>query len=140
MQRYFLIFSIIFLSYLLLINYNPPVDSFKEEISVSDSEYSLSSDTDDFVSGNDIVSEETFLIAETCSDNDSYSFSNENWKAKIDLKTGKIIYAELIKFPENSGSEINKLIFNDCGLERYSQLSGFAFLNFDLFVLSLIHI
>ena len=132
MQRYFLIFSIIFLSYLLLINYNPPVDSFNEEISVSDSEYSLSTDTDDFVSDNDIVSEETFLIAETCSDNDSYSFSNENWKAKIDLKTGKIIYAELIKFPENSGSEINKLIFNDCGLERYSQLSGFAFLNFDL--------
>jgi len=131
MQRYFLIFSIIFLSYLLLINYNPPVESFKEEISVSDSEYSLSTDTDDFVSDNDIVSEETFLITETCSDNDSYSFSNENWKAKIDLKTGKIIYAELIKFPENSGSEINKLIFNDCGLERYSQLSGFAFLNFD---------
>ena len=55
MQRYFLIFSIIFLSYLLLINYNPPVDSFNEDISVSDSEYSLSTDTDDFVSDNDIV-------------------------------------------------------------------------------------
>ena len=33
MQRYFLIFSIIFLSYLLLINYNPPVqESISENI------------------------------------------------------------------------------------------------------------
>ena len=54
---------------------------------------------------------------------------NENWRAKIISKLRKIVHAELIKFPENAGSEINKLIFNDCGLERYSQLSGFAFLN-----------
>ena len=43
------------------------------------------------------------------------------------IQTGKIVHAELIKFPESAGSEINKLIFNDCGLERYSQLSGFVF-------------
>lgn len=129
MQRYFLIFSIIFLSYLLLINYNPPVKESYFVNPQSDSEYSQTLETDDFVSKDDIVGEETFLTAETCAGNDTYSFFNENWTAKIDLKTGKIVHAELTKFPENDGSEINKLIFNDCGLERYSQLSGFAFLN-----------
>ena len=90
MQRYFLIFSIIFLSYLLLINYNPPVQESTLDNILTDSEYSQTIETDDFVSKDDIVGEETFLTAETCAENDTYSFSNENWTAKIDLKTGKI--------------------------------------------------
>ena len=50
MQRYFLIFSIIFLSYLLLINYNPPqVETSSIGIS-KDIEYSQSMDYDEFVS------------------------------------------------------------------------------------------
>ena len=112
MQRYFLIFSIIFLSYLLLINYNPPVQESISDNILTDSEYSQTIKTDEFVSRDDIVGEETFLTAETCAENDTYSFFNENWTAKIDLKTGKIVYAELIKFPENAGSEINKLILS----------------------------
>ena len=65
MQRYFLIFSIIFLSYLLLINYNPPQEESLVQSSLNDSEYSQTLETDDFVSRNDIVGEETFLTAET---------------------------------------------------------------------------
>ena len=71
MQRYFLIFSIIFLSYLLLINYNPPVQESISENILNDSEYSQTIETDDFVSRNDIVGEETFLTAEACEVNNS---------------------------------------------------------------------
>ncbi|MEC8378427.1 MAG: membrane protein insertase YidC [Pseudomonadota bacterium] len=129
MQRYFLIFSIIFLSYLLLINYNPPqVETTSNGIS-NDSEYSQSMDYDEFVSREDIVSEELIIVDNTCSTDDLFSFSNKNWKAKINLESGKISYAELTKFPKTSKSDVNKMLFNDCGPERYSQTSGFAFLD-----------
>ena len=95
MQRYFLIFSIIFLSYLLLINYNPPrVETTPNSIS-NDSEYSQSMDYDEFVSREDISSEELIIDDNACSTNDLFSFSNKNWKAKINLESGKISYAEL---------------------------------------------
>ena len=132
MQRYFLIFSIIFLSYLLLINYNPPqVETSSKGIS-NDSEYSQSMDYDEFVSREDIASEELIIVDNTCSTDDLFSFSNKNWKAKINLESGKISYAELTKFPKTSKSDVNKMLFNDCGPERYSQTSGFAFLNLNL--------
>ena len=70
MQRYFLIFSIIFLSYLLLINYNPPrVETTPNSIS-NDSEYSQSMDYDEFVSREDITSEELIIVDNTCSADD----------------------------------------------------------------------
>ena len=78
MQRYFLIFSLIFLSYLLLINYNPPkVETISNSIS-NDSEYSQSIDYDEFVSREDIVSEELIIVDNTCSTDDLFSFSNKN--------------------------------------------------------------
>jgi len=62
MQRYFLIFSIIFLSYLLLINYNPPQEETNFDKSLIDSEYSQSMDYDEFVSREDISSEELIIV------------------------------------------------------------------------------
>ena len=50
MQRYFLIFSIIFLSYLLLINYNPPQEETNSDKSLIDSEYSQLIQEEAFVS------------------------------------------------------------------------------------------
>ena len=129
MQRYFLIFSIIFLSYLLLINYDPPQNETSFNNSSNDSEYSQSLDYDDFVSREDISSEELIVADNACSTDDLFSFSNKNWKVKINLESGKISYAELTKFPKTSKSDVNKMLFNDCGPERYSQTSGFAFLN-----------
>lgn len=129
MQRYFLIFSIIFLSYLLLINYNPPQPEINKNIASSDSEYSQLLDYDDFVSEDDIASEQIIVTDKTCSSDDLFAFSNNKWSVKINLRSGKIGYAELTKFPKTSGSEINKMLFNVCGPERYSQTSGFAFLD-----------
>ena len=62
MQRYFLIFSIIFLSYLLLINYNPPQEEFITELDINDSEYSQLVEEEAFVSRSDIIDEEVFLF------------------------------------------------------------------------------
>ena len=129
MQRYFLIFSIIFLSYLLLINYNPPNQEVNDIIDSKDSEYSQLLDNEEFVSREDIYSEEIFVDEAACGVNDFIYIDNKNWKAKVNLDNGKISYAELTKFPNAAGSNNNKLLFNDCGSERYSHVSGFAFLN-----------
>ena len=51
------------------------------------------------------------------------------WKIKIDLPSGKISYLDLTDYPKPSGSSENKLLLNECGLERYSHTSGFAFLD-----------
>ena len=67
MQRYFLIFSIIFLSYLLLINYNPPQEESLVQSSLNDSEYSQLIQEEAFVSRDDIIEDEVFLLEETCS-------------------------------------------------------------------------
>ena len=62
MQRYFLIFSIIFLSYLLLINYNPPQEESIFDSVLNDSEYSQLIQEEGFVSRDDIIEEEVFLL------------------------------------------------------------------------------
>ena len=132
MQRYFLIFSMIFLSYLLLINYNPPKEEINETSDLNDSEYSQLLDNEEFVSKEDIYSEEIFIDEAACDVNDFIYLSSKNWKIKVNLDNGKISYAELVKFPTTAGSNKNKLLFNNCGSERYSHVSGFAFLNKNL--------
>ena len=72
MQRYFLIFSIIFLSYLLLINYNPPQEESQEREDINDSEYSQLVEEEAFVSRSDIIDEEVFLFEETCLTNNLF--------------------------------------------------------------------
>ena len=129
MQRYFLIFSIIFLSYLLLINYNPPQEESIFDSVLNDSEYSQLIQEEAFVSRDDIIEDEVFLLEETCSTNNLFLISNDVWKIKIDLPSGKISYLELTDYPKTSGSSENKLLLNECGLERYSHTSGFAFLD-----------
>ena len=95
MQRYFLIFSIIFLSYLLLINYSPPQEEFTRELGINDSEYSQLVEEEAFVSRSDIIDEEVFLFEETCSTNNLFLISNDVWKIKVELPSGKISYFEL---------------------------------------------
>lgn len=100
MQRYFLIFSIIFLSYLLLINYNPPQEESISDSVLNDSEYSQLIQEEAFVSRDDIIEDEVFLLEETCSTNNLFLISNDVWKIKIDLPSGKISYLELTDYPK----------------------------------------
>ena len=127
MQRYFLIFSIIFLSYLLLINYNPPQEESSFDRTLNDSEYSQLIQEEAFVSRDDIIEDEVFLLEETCSTNNLFLISNDVWKIKIDLPSGKISYLELTDYPKTSGSSENKLLLNECGLERYSHTVALPF-------------
>ena len=47
-------------------------------------------DYDEFVSREDIASEELIIVDNACSTDDLFSFSNKNWKAKLILKAGKL--------------------------------------------------
>ena len=114
---------------MLLINYNPPQEETNFDKSSIDSEYSQLIQEEAFVSRDDIIEDEVFLLEETCSTNNLFLISNDVWKIKIDLPSGKISYLELTDYPKTSGSSENKLLLNECGLERYSHTSGFAFLD-----------
>ena len=67
MQRYFLIFfNHIFKLFIINKFANSPVQKSLSNNILTDSEYSQTIETDDFVSRDDIVGEETFLTAKTC--------------------------------------------------------------------------
>ena len=95
MQRYFLIFSIIFLSYLLLINYSPPQEEFTRELGINDSEYSQLVEEEAFVSRSDIIDEEVFLFEETCSTNNLFLISNDVGKLKLNYLQAKYLILHL---------------------------------------------
>ena len=80
MQRYFLIFSIIFLSYLLLINYNPPQVETTSNGILNDSEYSQSMDYDEFVSREDISSEELIVVDYKATSTQKEITLEDEWK------------------------------------------------------------
>ena len=66
-------------------------------------------------------------VSSSCDPATNYEIDSKNWKIEIDLKDGSINKAELKEYPEEIGSENNKLMFDACGRNEYSQLSGFVF-------------
>ena len=131
-QRYFLIACVFIMSYFLVIRWDPPSDSpviekVREEVST----YSQSEDFG-FIDEN-IRSESkeigTDSISATCASGDNYEIDSDNWKISVDLRDGSLKKAELKKYPDEIGSNINKFMFDACGRNEYSQLSGFVFGN-----------
>ena len=129
-QRYFLIACVFIMSYFLIIRWDPPINNQYKE--TPKNEVSTYSQNEEFGFIDESLEEqpEEYITSSTSSSCDSvnnYEIDSNNWKIEIDLKDGSINKAELRNYPEEIDSDRNKLMFDACGRNEYSQLSGFVF-------------
>ena len=129
-QRYFLIACVFIMSYFLIIRWDPPTNNQYKE--TSKSEVSTYSQNEEFGFIDESLEEqpEEYIANSTsssCESVNKYEIDSNNWKIEIDLKDGSINKAELRNYPEEIDSDSNKLMFDACGRNEYSQLSGFVF-------------
>ena len=129
-QRYFLIACVFIMSYFLIIRWDPPtktplIQDFKSEVSTY-------SPKEDFGFIDESIKNEpeeliTNSISTTCATGSDYEINSNYWKISVDLLDGSLKKAELKNYPDEIGSNNNKLMFDACGKNEYSQLSGFVF-------------
>ena len=133
-QRYFLMFSILIFSYFLLIRWDPPTSDINEENVYNDSERSLIQPSNDYKETAPFNEDLSYIepLAEICSLENIETLRTPYWSLDIDLKNGEIVKAKLDNYPTEINSSEKKVLFNKCGAEKYSQLSGFEFLNKEL--------
>ena len=133
-QRYFLMFSILIFSYFLLIRWDPPAIDTNQSLVINESERSLISESSEFVEAETF--NENLSVSETSVDSCSLSniktLKSPYWSLDLDLKNGEIVKTTLENYPTEMNSSDRKVLFNKCGPEKYSQVSGFEFLNKDL--------
>ena len=131
-QRYFLIACVFIMSYFLIIRWDPPSNiPVKKEVKTEVSAYSQ---TEDFGFIDESIKNEpeeliTNSVSATCASGGDYEIDSNNWKISVDLIDGSLKKAELKNYPDEIGSNNNKLMFDACGRNEYSQLSGFVFGN-----------
>tara|TARA_B100001564_G_scaffold332788_1_gene319964 strand:+ start:4107 stop:5747 length:1641 start_codon:yes stop_codon:yes gene_type:complete len=129
-QRYFLIACVFIMSYFLIIRWDPPLDI--PDKTTFENEVSTYSPQEDFGFIDESIQNEaeklnTNSISTSCTSGENYEIDSNYWKISFDLRDGTLTKAELKKFPDEIGSDINKLMFDACGRNEYSQLSGFVF-------------
>ena len=133
-QRYFLMFSILIFSYFLLIRWDPPANDTNQSLVINESERSLISESSEFFEAETF--NENLSVSETSVDSCSLSniktLKSPYWSLDLDLKNGEIVKTTLENYPTEMNSSDRKVLFNKCGPEKYSQVSGFEFLNKDL--------
>ncbi len=133
-QRYFLIFSILIFSYFLLIRWDPPIQDSNLEVQGNNSERLLIDDSQNFEEAapfNENLSNIESLNNE-CAVSNIKTLETPYWSLDIDLKKGEIVKSTLKNYPIEIDSLGRKTLFNKCGPEKYSQVSGFEFLNKEL--------
>ena len=133
-QRYFLMFSILIFSYFLLIRWDPPANDTNQSLVINESERSLISESSEFVEAetfNDNLSVSETSV-DSCSLSNIKTLKSPYWSLDLDLKNGEIVKTTLENYPTEMNSSDRKVLFNKCGPEKYSQVSGFEFLNKDL--------
>ena len=118
------------MSYFLIIRWDPPtkpqtnIDARDEVSTYSQNEEFGFIDESIEIEPKEIV---TNSVSTSCGSTESYEIDSNNWKISIDLKDGSLVKAELKNYPDEIGSTKNKLMFDACGRNEYSQLSGFVF-------------
>ena len=129
-QRYFLIGGVFIMSGFLIWRWDPPVPISSD--TYSRGEVSAYSQKEEFgfidkkiqKQSEEIISSS---VSSSCVSSSVYEIDSNNWKISIDLEDGSLIKSELKKYPDEVGSKSNKLMFDACGRNEYSQLSGFVF-------------
>ena len=116
-------------SYFLIIRWDPPKNELTEinnDILLNDSEYLQSNKA---IANNESFADALISTPNYCENINSEKIDTDNWSLTIDLHNGEFLKAELKKFPTEIDSENGKILFNKCGPEKYSQKSGFEFLD-----------
>ena len=131
-QRYFLIACVFIMSYFLIIRWDPPSNVVVKQD--DSSEVSTYSPKEDFGFIDENIKKEseeliTDSVSTTCASGVEYEIDSNNWKISVDLMDGSFKKTELKNYPDEVGSNNNKLMFDACGRNEYSQLSGFVFGN-----------
>jgi YidC/Oxa1 family membrane protein insertase len=118
------------MSYFLIIRWDPPINKpiLKEDIN----EVSTYSPNEDFGFIDESIQKEpkeiiSDSLSTSCASSSLYEIDSINWKISIDLEDGSLDETELKNYPDEMGSGKNKLMFDACGRNEYSQLSGFVF-------------
>ncbi len=127
-------FSILIFSYFLLVRWDPPTNNIDEETVYENSERSLQTPSIDYQETTPFNEDLSYIepLAEICSLENIETLRTPYWSLDIDLKKGEIVKATLDNYPTEISSPEKKVLFNKCGAEKYSQLSGFEFLNKEL--------
>ena len=133
-QRYFLMFSILIFSYFLLIRWDPPSNNIPLDNTYNDSERLLIEPSNDLEETTTFNEDLSYLepLTDICSLENIETLTTPYWSLDINLKKGEIVKATLENYPTEINSSEKKVLFNKCGAEKYSQLSGFEFLNKEL--------
>ena len=129
-QRYFLIACVFIMSYFLIIRWDSPSNiPSNQEVKTEVSTYSQKEEFGFIDKKIQKQSEEIISssVSSSCVSSSVYEIDSNNWKISIDLEDGSLIKSELKKYPDEVGSKSNKLMFDACGRNEYSQLSGFVF-------------
>ena len=131
-QRYFLMFSILIFSYFLLIRWDPPNNNPQEK-DLSNSEHLLSESINAYSEDAPFNEDLSYIepLTEACSLENTETFETPLWSINLNLKKGEIVKATLNNYPTEFKSSEKKVLFNKCGAEKYSHISGFEFLNKD---------
>jgi len=129
-QRYFLIACVFIMSYFLVIRWDPPTNNQYKEGSID--EVSTYSQNEEFGFIDETIRDQpdeyiTDSTSSSCNSINNYEIDSNNWRIIINLKDGSINKAELRNYPEEIDSNNNKLMFDACGRNEYSQVSGFVF-------------
>ena len=133
-QRYFLIFAIVIMGYLLLLRWDPPSTLIVDKNILSDevSTNSLNNEEFGFIDSN-TENGSSFdtknLSSEKCEDYQIYKIKADKWNLEIDLLSGSILKVELPFYPISKDNAQGKTLFNSCGKNEYSQSSGFVLSN-----------
>ena len=133
-QRYFLMFSILIFSYFLLIRWDPPIQKSNLGLEERNSERLLIEDSQNFEEAapfNENLSNVESLN-NVCAVSNIKTLETPYWSLDIDLKKGEVVKSTLKNYPIEIDSLERKTLFNKCGPEKYSQVSGFEFLNKEL--------
>ena len=130
-QRYFLMFSILIFSYFLLIRWDPPNNNTTQEELLTNSERLLNESTDAYAEAAPFNEDLSYVepLTEACSLENNETFKTPLWSIDLNLKKGEIVKATLNNYPTEFKSSDKKVLFNKCGAEKYSHLSGFEFLD-----------
>ena len=128
-QRYFLIACVFIMSYFLIIRWDPPQSDSTLISSETKVSTNLQNENFGFIDEG-LSSSPTFVPDVTdsnCDSSTNYVIDSKKWKISLDLKDGSIDKTELKNYPKYQGSNENKLMFDSCGRNEYSQISGFVF-------------
>ena len=118
------------MSYFLIIRWDPPGTPSSENYSREEVSTYSPKEEFGFIDENIQKQSEEIIsnsVSTPCVSSSVYEIDSNNWKISIDLIDGSLIKSELKKYPDELGSKSNKLMFDACGKNEYSQLSGFVF-------------